>query len=240
MRWQSGVLWQARSVAHGLGRLEGRGNRPGRPGVRFRACGGRHAECEEGEPEGDCGAEKRHSTINPGHSIRASPIWSPRRGRRAPSTHRDVLCSRPRIGVSRSARQRAPPEGIAATIRRLLLALLVAGNAAAIVWLWWHGGNVSQSTSTGESLTSVARITGLLGAYLALIQVRAARAAARARAARRLRPADASGTAGTATPASISCSRTSCFSIWGYALIDKLPARQGDLDDDRRRRSTRA
>jgi predicted ferric reductase len=51
------------------------------------------------------------------------------------------------------------------------LALVAVGNAAAIVWLWWHGGNVTQVHSQGELLTSIARITGLLGAYLALIQV---------------------------------------------------------------------
>src|SRR2546422_6891822 len=48
---------------------------------------------------------------------------------------------------------------------------LVAGNAAAIVYLWVHGGNVSDDLSTGELLTSLARITGLLASYAALIQV---------------------------------------------------------------------
>jgi len=48
---------------------------------------------------------------------------------------------------------------------------VVLGNAAAIVWLWWHGGNVTKVHSTGDLLTSIARITGLLGAYLALLQV---------------------------------------------------------------------
>jgi predicted ferric reductase len=57
--------------------------------------------------------------------------------------------------------------------RALGLAVLwtfVLGNAAAIFWLWAHGGNLSNKT-TGEALTSVARITGLLSAYMALIQV---------------------------------------------------------------------
>jgi predicted ferric reductase len=48
---------------------------------------------------------------------------------------------------------------------------VVVGNVATIVWLWWHGGNVTHVRSTGELLTSIARITGLLGAYLALLQV---------------------------------------------------------------------
>jgi predicted ferric reductase len=47
---------------------------------------------------------------------------------------------------------------------------IVLGNAAVIVWLWVHGGNLHNKT-TGEALTSVARITGLLSAYMALIQV---------------------------------------------------------------------
>ena len=52
-----------------------------------------------------------------------------------------------------------------------LLWAVLAGNAAAIVYLWIHGGNVSEHLSTGELLTSLARITGLLASYAALIQV---------------------------------------------------------------------
>src|SRR5436190_17867626 len=48
---------------------------------------------------------------------------------------------------------------------------VLAGNAGAIVWLWVHGGNVSDDLSTGELLTSLARITGLLASYAALLQV---------------------------------------------------------------------
>jgi predicted ferric reductase len=48
--------------------------------------------------------------------------------------------------------------------------VLVAVNAAIIVWLWVHGGNL-QPHSAGDVLTSIARITGLLAAYLALLQV---------------------------------------------------------------------
>ncbi|HEY2072594.1 MAG TPA: ferric reductase-like transmembrane domain-containing protein, partial [Gaiellaceae bacterium] len=46
----------------------------------------------------------------------------------------------------------------------------VLGNGAAVFWLWANGGNLDVKT-TGEALTSVARITGLVSAYLALIQV---------------------------------------------------------------------
>jgi predicted ferric reductase len=52
-----------------------------------------------------------------------------------------------------------------------ILAALALGNAAAIVWLWYDGGNVTAVHSQGELLTSIARITGLLGAYAALLQV---------------------------------------------------------------------
>src|SRR4051812_39855665 len=51
------------------------------------------------------------------------------------------------------------------------LILAGLGNAAAIVWLWWHGGNVTDIHDSGELLTSLARLTGLLGAYSALLQV---------------------------------------------------------------------
>jgi predicted ferric reductase len=66
-------------------------------------------------------------------------------------------------------------ESLAASARRLapavaVLAFLLA-NAALIVWLWVHGGNVSKLNQTGDVLTSGARLTGLLAAYLALIQV---------------------------------------------------------------------
>jgi predicted ferric reductase len=47
---------------------------------------------------------------------------------------------------------------------------IVAANGVAIVWLWVHGGNLHPHTS-GDVLTSIARISGLLCAYCALIQV---------------------------------------------------------------------
>jgi predicted ferric reductase len=51
------------------------------------------------------------------------------------------------------------------------IAAVVGGNGAALVWLWWHGGNVSGVHSTGDLFTGIGRITGLEGAYLALVQV---------------------------------------------------------------------
>src|SRR5436190_15774827 len=47
---------------------------------------------------------------------------------------------------------------------------LVASNAGVIVWLWVHGGNLD-SADTADVFTSLGRLTGLLGAYLALVQV---------------------------------------------------------------------
>jgi predicted ferric reductase len=73
--------------------------------------------------------------------------------------------------------QRSSP--IALPLQRASARLLTAaalwaiggGNAALIVWLWVHGGNVSDVHNTGELLTSLGRLTGLLAAYLALLQV---------------------------------------------------------------------
>src|SRR5436190_11039893 len=48
---------------------------------------------------------------------------------------------------------------------------LLLGNAAAIVWLWVHGGNAGDDLSARELVTSLGRLTGLLGAYAALVQV---------------------------------------------------------------------
>ena len=78
------------------------------------------------------------------------------------------VVSQPR-DVSRLARPR--PRLVYDRLAAGLIWLVLVGNAVAIVWLWYHGGNVTGVHSTGESLTSIARITGLLGAYLALVQV---------------------------------------------------------------------
>jgi predicted ferric reductase len=49
--------------------------------------------------------------------------------------------------------------------------LVIAGNAGVIVWLWWHDGGVSGVHGTADLWTSIGRITGLLSAYFALLQV---------------------------------------------------------------------
>ena len=51
---------------------------------------------------------------------------------------------------------------------------LFLGNAAAIMWLWYDGppdGNLTGIDDFAELVTSLAWLTGLLGAYLALDQV---------------------------------------------------------------------
>src|SRR5207253_1656538 len=49
--------------------------------------------------------------------------------------------------------------------------LLLACNAAAIFWLWLHGGGISGVHTSGDAFTSIGRLAGLLAAYSALIQV---------------------------------------------------------------------
>jgi predicted ferric reductase len=62
-----------------------------------------------------------------------------------------------------------------ATAGRLLgsaaLGALLLGNLVVVVGLWVRGGNLAYLSSPGEALTSGARLTGLLAAYLALVQV---------------------------------------------------------------------
>jgi predicted ferric reductase len=97
---------------------------------------------------------------------------------------------------------------------------VVLGNAAAIVWLWVHGGNLTVHSS-GDVLTSIARITGLLSAYLALIQVILL---ARVPALERLVGFDRLSVwhrwNGHACLDLVLAHVV--FSVWGYALLDKF------------------
>ena len=103
-----------------------------------------------------------------------------------------------------------------------VLWLVVVGNAVAIVWIWLHGGGVGHVHTTGDLLTSIGRLTGLLGAYLALIQVLLL---ARIPALERAVGFDRLGVwhrwNGHATLDLILAHVV--FIVWGYALLDKLP-----------------
>jgi DMSO/TMAO reductase YedYZ heme-binding membrane subunit len=70
----------------------------------------------------------------------------------------------------------APPSlaRLASASRRLagvILWAIVVGNAGVMVGLWLHYGGVTGLHDSGARWTSVGRITGLLGAWLALLQV---------------------------------------------------------------------
>jgi ferredoxin-NADP reductase/DMSO/TMAO reductase YedYZ heme-binding membrane subunit len=51
------------------------------------------------------------------------------------------------------------------------LGVLVAANAAAVVGLWWRQGGITEVHDTAGLLTSLGRVTGMLGALLALVQL---------------------------------------------------------------------
>lgn len=55
--------------------------------------------------------------------------------------------------------------------RRGIAAAIFLGIGAAIVWLWLRNGGVTKIHSVADLITSLGRITGLLGAYLLLVQV---------------------------------------------------------------------
>ena len=98
---------------------------------------------------------------------------------------------------------------------------VVGANAVVIVWLWVHGGNLDVPT-TGEILTSIGRITGLLAAYLALLQViLLARLPALERAVGLDRLTVWHRWNGHACIDLVVAHVV--FTVWGYALMDKLP-----------------
>jgi predicted ferric reductase len=77
-------------------------------------------------------------------------------------THRPEVGGRPAPDLDRR-----PPRHILAWV----FWIVVAVNAALIIVLWVQGGNVSGVHTAGQLLDSLGRITGLLAAYLLLIQV---------------------------------------------------------------------
>jgi predicted ferric reductase len=72
----------------------------------------------------------------------------------------------PRIGL-----QARPVRARPSRVPALAIWLVLAANAIAITWLWWHDGNVSAVRTFGDGMTSAGRLTGLLAAYSALVQV---------------------------------------------------------------------
>ncbi|MHB1538345.1 MAG: ferredoxin reductase family protein [Solirubrobacteraceae bacterium] len=56
-------------------------------------------------------------------------------------------------------------------LQAALASAIVLGNGTAIVWLWLRGGGITAVHGRAEGFTSLGRITGLLGVYLALLQV---------------------------------------------------------------------
>src|SRR5271166_3947514 len=73
--------------------------------------------------------------------------------------------------IARAQEQRLRPQEARRAASAAALALLIAGNGAAIVWMWLHNGGISGVHGRPEAFTSLGRITGLLGVYLALLQV---------------------------------------------------------------------
>ncbi len=51
------------------------------------------------------------------------------------------------------------------------MAVLVAANAVVVVGLWWRQGGIREIHDLAGLLTSLGRVTGLLGAYLALVEL---------------------------------------------------------------------
>ena len=102
---------------------------------------------------------------------------------------------------------------------------------ALIVWLWWNGGNVTHVKTTGDLLVSIARLTGLLGAFSALVQVLLL-----ARIPWIERPVGFDRLTVWHRWNGHACLYLVLahvvFSVWGYAFLDKLPLTQGDLADD--------
>ena len=99
--------------------------------------------------------------------------------------------------------------------------IVILGNPVVLVWLWVDGGNLHPHT-TGDLLTSIGRLTGLLGAYLALIQVVLL---ARLRVLEQLVGFDRL-TIWHRWNGHVCIDLIIAhviFTVWGYALLDKIP-----------------
>lgn len=82
---------------------------------------------------------------------------------RPPMARAETTASAPRRSAATPRRSRLPVVW--------LLWLAAAGNGAVVIWLWVHGGGLSLAGTLGGLLTSLGRLTALVGTYLVLLQV---------------------------------------------------------------------
>lgn len=75
------------------------------------------------------------------------------------------------VPVARAQERRLRPHEARRAASAMALMLIVAGTGAVIVWMWLHDGGISGVHGRAEAFTTLGRITGLLGVYLALLQV---------------------------------------------------------------------
>ena len=64
-----------------------------------------------------------------------------------------------------------PRNGVPRSFGQTVTLAILAANAVAIVWLWLYDGGITGVHTGSGVLTSIGRLTGLLGAYFLLIQV---------------------------------------------------------------------
>src|SRR5437588_2839986 len=70
-----------------------------------------------------------------------------------------------------TARPRITLRTAAKAVTTWAIRLVALGLVAVIVWLWLQGGGISGIHNLGTLFTTAGRITGLVGAYLLLVQV---------------------------------------------------------------------
>ena len=101
----------------------------------------------------------------------------------------------PLVGRGGAARAWHPSWWRAKPDRRWADGAARAANATVVVSLWWRAGGASEVEDTASGSWASARITGLLGAYLVLIELLLLARMPCSRPPCRLRAADAAGTA---------------------------------------------
>lgn len=87
------------------------------------------------------------------------PVGEPsRRGRRPGPLRGPLRGPAPLLGLSQQARE-------------AVVFVLVALGGAAVIYMWWHDTSPAAVKIGGPWLTSAGRVTGLLGTYLAVVEV---------------------------------------------------------------------